>query len=281
MSPVIDATGLSYEYPDGTNAIEDVDFTARTGERIGILGPNGAGKSTLLMLLGGLLEPSAGHVQYFDGTADADGVRDRLAVVLQEPDEYLFNPTIREDLEYGPAQLDIPAGEAERRVSTIAAELSLARYLDQPPFRLSGGEKRRAALAAGLTPHPEVVLVDEPFSDVDATHTEAVIERLEGVVASGGTTVVAISDTDLLPRVADRVYLLDDVGTVVENGPTREVLTDAETLATCGLRPPRITRVFQAAGDPEPPLTIEAGVERLMAVLESSWPPIAPDCEPK
>jgi cobalt/nickel transport system ATP-binding protein len=269
VSPVIDALGLGYEYPDGTKAIEDVDFTAHTGERIGILGPNGAGKSTLLMLLGGLLQPSAGQVQYFDGIADADEVRDRLAVVLQEPDEYLFNPTIREDLEYGPSQLEIPAGEAERRVSTIAAELSLTRYLDQPPFRLSGGEKRRAALAAGLTPHPEVVLVDEPFSDVDATHTESVIERLDEVVASGGTTVVAISDSDLLPRVADRVYLVDANGRIAGTGTTREILTDAETLEQCGLRPPQVTRLFQEAGHGDPPLTIEEGVERLQSETDS------------
>lgn len=270
MSPVIEATGLAYEYPDGTDAIADVDFVARAGERVGILGPNGAGKSTLLMLLGGLLEPSAGQVRYFDGIADADTIRDRLAVVLQEPDEYLFNPTVREDLEYGPSQLEIPAQEAERRVSEVAAALLLSDYLEQPPFRLSGGEKRRAALAAGLTTHPEVLLVDEPFSDVDATHTEAVIDRLDDVAESGGTTVVAISDSDLLPRIADRVYLVDQNGTIAGSGRTREILTDAATLDECGLLPPRVTRLFQEAGHGEPPLTIDEGVERLQGETDSS-----------
>ncbi len=233
------------------------------GDQVGILGPNGAGKSTLLMLLGGLLEPSAGRVRYFDEIEDADAIRDRLAVVLQEPDQYLFNPTVRADLEYGPSQLDVPSAVAERRVRAIASELSLTTYLEQPPFRLSGGEKRRAAIAAGLTTNPDVLLIDEPFNDVGGTHTQDVLGLLQERMMAGETTIFATSETDLVPHVADRVLVLDREGQIARRGGTREILTDLDGLRECGLHPPRVTQLFAAVGEDDPPLTVDEGVTRL------------------
>jgi cobalt/nickel transport system ATP-binding protein len=257
---VIEASGLRYAYPDGTLAIDGVDVTIEDGERVALVGPNGAGKSTLLQLLGGLVEPDSGTVRYFEETEDADAVRDRLSVATQDPSDYLFNPTVEEDLAYGPGQLSLSRSEIDRRVDRIAERLDLADLRSKPPFRLSGGEKRRAALASALTVEPDVLLLDEPVSNVDAANRAAIVELLSELSAAGTTLVISTPETELVPRVADRVVLLDGDG-IAADGPTREVMTDAALLADCDLRPPQVVRLF---ADEEPvPLTVEEAKERL------------------
>lgn len=252
----IEARDLCYAYPDGTVALDGVDVSIDCGERVALLGPNGAGKSTLLQVLGGVLDPDSGERRYFGTDAPADDLRDRLTVLTQDPAEYLFNPTVREDVEYGPAQLDVPPAEADERVAQLADRLGLAELLDKPPFRLSGGEQRRAALASALAVEPDVLLLDEPVSNVDATHRAAILDVLDELSAAGVTLVVSTPDTELVPRVADRVYLLGTDGSVVRVGPTREVLTDRALLERCGLRPPQVVELFDRLGREERPLTV-------------------------
>ncbi|WP_225333228.1 energy-coupling factor ABC transporter ATP-binding protein [Halomicrobium urmianum] len=257
----VEATGLRYAYPDGTLAVDGIDVTVDDGERVALLGPNGAGKSTLLQLLGGLVEPDDGTVRYFGETTDADAVRDRVSVLTQDPADYLFNPTVREDLAYGPAQLDVPREEVDRRIERLADRLDLDGLLSKPPFRLSGGEQRRAALASALAVEPDLLLLDEPVSNVDAANREAVLALLDELAAEGVTLVVSTPDTELVPRVADRVSLLAADGTVVAEGSTREVLTDADLLRACDLRPPQVVRLF--ADREDVPLTVDEAAERL------------------
>ena len=263
MTPVLDASGLAYDYPDGTRAVSGVGLTISAGERVALVGPNGAGKSTLLSLLGGLMDPSDGHVTYFGEHRSADDLRDRIAVVTQHPTEYLFNPTVREELRYGPAQLDVPESEADERVRSVAAELAVTDLLEKPPERLSGGEARRVALASALTVDPDVLLVDEPVADVDATHRERIQSVLDDRAAAGVTLLVSTPDVDRVPRLADRVVLLDGEGAVAADGPAERVLRDRETLAACGLEPPRLVSLFDRAGLDRPPVTMDAAVERL------------------
>ncbi|EJN58121.1 energy-coupling factor ABC transporter ATP-binding protein [Halogranum rubrum] len=241
--PAIDARDVTYRHPDGTVAVDGVDLRVEPGSRVALLGANGAGKSTLLQLLGGLLDPSEGTVRWF-GERDADSVRDRLSVLLQDADDYLFNPTVREDLAYGPRQLRLPANEVDERVATLAARFDLEPLLDRPPFRLSGGEKRRAAFAAALSLDPEALLLDEPVSHLDAQNRRRILDVLDELAAEGVTTVVATPDPDLVPAVADRVCLLGPSGTVVADGTPREILTDRERLRAAGLRPPTLVRLF-------------------------------------
>ena len=257
------ARALSFAYPDGTTALDDIDLRIETGERVAILGPNGAGKSTLLSLLAGLREPDSGEVTYFGSDEPADGLRDRIAHCPQAPAEYLFNATVREDLEYGPAQLGIDRQEAHRRVDSLAEEFDLDGLLEKPPFRLSGGQQRRAALAAALAVHPDLLLLDEPVADVDAGHRETIIDALDARTEVGATIVVSTPDPNLVPLIADRVVLLDRTGAIVRDGPVRDVLTDGDRLRDVGVSPPQFVEAFQRAGIEEPPLTVEAAVERL------------------
>ncbi|WP_324757363.1 energy-coupling factor ABC transporter ATP-binding protein [Haloarcula sp. GH36] len=259
---VIDASGVRYSYPDGTLAVDGVDVTVEAGERVALLGPNGAGKSTLLQLLGGLLDLDAGTVRYFGETTDADTVRDRLSVLTQNPADYLFNPTVREDLAYGPKQLALTEDEVDRRVKRIADRLDLDGLLSKPPFRLSGGQQRRAALASALTVEPDVLLLDEPLSNVDATNRATILELLDELADDGATLVISTPDTELVPQVADRVILLDAAGEIAAVGPTRELLTDTALLADCRLRPPQVVRLFESRFD-RPPLTVAEAANRL------------------
>jgi cobalt/nickel transport system ATP-binding protein len=253
--PVIEASNLSYSYPDGTTAVSGLDAEVHQGERVALVGPNGAGKSTLLQLLGGLIEPDTGSVRYFRSTTDADAVRDRLSVLTQNPTDYLFNPTVREDLAYGPTQQNISQAEVDRRVETVAEQFDLTQLLSKPPHRLSGGEKRRAALASALTVKPEVLLLDEPLSNIDAANRNAIVDMLDELSANGVTLVTSTPDTEVLPYLADRVRLLDTSGSVVASGPTREILTNTSLLATCNLHPPQVVQLFE--DNESVPLTVE------------------------
>ena len=261
MGPVIDATGLTHEYPDATTAINDMSLTINEGERVAVVGANGSGKSTLQLALGGLIEPTAGAVEYFEETTDAEAVRERLGVLLQDPDDYLFNTTVREDIEYGPAQLGQSRATAAERVETLADELGLTELLDRPPFRLSGGEKQRAAVASVLAFAPDVLLLDEPFGAVDATYRERILDLL---AAHDGTLVVFTPSLDHVPELVDRVILVGRDGTIAADGSVRDVLTDRPLLADHGLRPPVTVRLFAGLVDDKSlPLTVAAAREFL------------------
>jgi len=263
--PAIEAADLRYEYPDGTAGLDGVDVTIERGERVAILGANGAGKSTLLQVLGGLLDPDGGWRRYFGEYDAPEAVRDRVSVLTQDPADYLFNPTVREDMEYGPAQLGLPAAEADDRVARLADRLELGDLLDRPPFRLSGGEQRRVALASALTVEPDVLLLDEPVSNVDAANRAAVLDLLDDLHEAGVAVVVSTPDTALVPDVADRVYLLDGEGGLAAVGPIREVLTDRALLAKCDLAVPQVVELFDRLGADRLPLTVEEAVEQLGA----------------
>lgn len=263
---MIDARGLTHEYPDGTTAIRNVTLSVEAGERVAVVGANGSGKSTLQLVLGGLVEPTAGTVTYFGNTDDAEAVRDRLGVLLQDPDDYLFNTTVREDLEYGPAQLGMARERADRRIARLADALGLEDLLDRPPFRLSGGEKQRAAVASVLAFEPEVLLLDEPFGAVDARYRERIRDL---VTDHEGTVVLFTPSLDAVPELADRVIVVGPDGSVVADGPVRDVLTDGALLRANGLRPPTTVRLFEGIlAHDEVPLTVSDARTRLLDELQ-------------
>ena len=233
----LEVRDLRYRYPDGTTALHDVTFSVGAGERVGLLGPNGAGKSTLLLHLNGLLPAQRGRaaaVRVF-GTPVAEphltAIRATVGLLFQDPDDQLFCPTVGEDVAFGPRNRRLPEEEVARRVAGSLAAVNLAGFEARSAHHLSGGEKKRAAIAAVLACRPEILALDEPWANLDARAARAVT----GIIrAFAGTRIVASQDLHHAAAVCERLVILDG-GKVVADGPMRELLADAALLDAHGL----------------------------------------------
>lgn len=169
---IIEAVDITYTYPDGTEALRGINFHAEKGEMIALLGPNGAGKSTLFLHFNGILRPTSGKV-VVDGEeidyskSGLSRVRQKVGIVFQNPDDQLFAPRVAEDVAFGPLNMGLPEDEVERRVRESLERVGMAGYEDRPPHHLSGGEKKRVAIACILAMEPEIMVLDEPTSGLD------------------------------------------------------------------------------------------------------------------
>ncbi len=271
--PVVKVKDLHYIYQDGTVGLEYACIDAYAGDSVAVVGPNGSGKSTLLFLIDGLLKPSRGEVYVFDELMSeraAKRLRRRIGLLMQNPDDMLFNSTVLEDLEFGPAQLDMPKNEAEAKIRDVAARLNIQGLLNKPPYRLSEGEKQRVALASILVTNPDLLLLDEPTSQVDLNSKKVILRILNELRDAGKTTIFTTHDLSTVPYLANRVYLMTGEKRVAAEGSVRDILRNAKLLQTCGLEPPDITKLFLTLGSREPPLTVEEGVEALTKILTTT-----------
>ncbi len=233
----IAVTDLAFAYPDGTDALNGVTFEITHGESVAIVGANGAGKSTLLMHLNGFLSPASGGVRIGDipvtkGTLP--GIRKTVGMVFQDPDDQLFMPTVYEDVAFGPVNLGLPAEEIDTRVTEALTRVDALKLKDRPPYRLSGGEKRAVAIATVLAMWPNVLVMDEPSSNLDPKARRRLIELL-GTFEH--TKIIATHDLDLALDLCDRTIIMSN-GAVAADGPTHEIFGDDALLATSGLERP-------------------------------------------
>ncbi len=242
--PVFEVQEASFAYPDGTPAAGGVAFYIAGGDRVALLGANGSGKSTVLRLLAGLIHPSSGSVRAFGEPLTearlADPVsaavfRRRVGIVFQNSDAQLFCPTVADELAFGPLQLDLPLGEVRRRVADLAGMLGLGPLLDRPPFRLSGGEKKRVAIGAVLAINPEVLLLDEPTTGLDPRSQHWLVHLIGELSAAGKTVVTATHDLDIVPLLAARAIVLDEGHRVAADGPSGDILADGDLLLRVNL----------------------------------------------
>ncbi len=234
---LVEARGLSFAYPGGAEVLRDVSFLITHGESVGLVGPNGAGKSTLMMLLSGVLWPTAGEARVGDvavtkGTLAT--VRRSVGVVFQHADDQLFMPTVLEDVAFGPLNQGQSPAEARATALRALESVDALELQDRPPYRLSFGEKRAVAIAAVLACSPDVLIMDEPSSDLDPAHRRKLIELLCGFTH---TKLVTTHDLDLALDVCDRIIVLRE-GTVAADGPAAELLRDEALLAANGLELP-------------------------------------------
>jgi cobalt/nickel transport system ATP-binding protein len=229
---------LSYAYPGGPPALDHVSFEIAAGESVGLVGPNGAGKTTLFLCLSGVLPVKPGAVRLAGlDPSDASQRRAlpaRTGIVFQNSDDQLFNATVFDDVSFGPLNLDLPADEVRRRVTEALARVSLSGFEQRVPFHLSGGEKRRVALAGVLAMRPEILLLDEPSMHLDPRGRREFIHLLNGLAV---TKVVAAHDLELIRATCGRVLVLDG-GRLVANGLVRSVLADAGLMEAHGLEVP-------------------------------------------
>ena len=213
---VFDVQGVSYAYRNQA-ALQDITIQIRQGERIALLGANGSGKSTLLRLLAGLDFPNSGNIEFCgepvtDGSFKRDeffySFRKRVGVVFQNPDVQLFNASVFDEIAFGPLQLGWSKAEIRQRVEASLVDLGIADLRHRAPHRLSGGEKKRVALASVLVMDPEVLLLDEPTAALDPRSQAQIIELLSSWRDGSRTIITATHDLDSLEELADRCYLL-------------------------------------------------------------------------
>ena len=233
----IEARQVSYTYPDGHAALHDASFLITHGESVGIIGANGAGKSTLFMLLLGVLFPQTGHVLVGDvklSQATLPGIRPHMGMVFQQSDDQLFMPTVFEDVAFGPRNSGLSETEIRGRVTGALEQVGLAGFETRAPFRLSGGEKRAAAIASVLSMQPDILILDEPTSDLDPKARRRMMGILQGFTH---TKLVASHDLDLVMDICSRVIVLS-AGRVVADGAGMDVLRDKALFESAGLELP-------------------------------------------
>ncbi|MGW5040984.1 energy-coupling factor ABC transporter ATP-binding protein [Streptomyces parvulus] len=228
MDPVtasLDVSGLAYAYPDGHQALFGVDFSVARGERVALLGPNGAGKTTLVLHLNGILTAGAGSVAVAGMPVDKRNmaeIRRRVGIVFQDPDDQLFMPTVREDVAFGPAAAGVRGPELEACVDRALDLVGMGEFKDRPPHHLSFGQRRRVAVATVLAMEPEILVLDEPSSNLDPASRR----ELADILRSLDVTVLMVThDLPYALELCSRALILSD-GVIAADGPTAELLSD-------------------------------------------------------
>ncbi|KGI67787.1 energy-coupling factor ABC transporter ATP-binding protein [Mycolicibacterium rufum] len=228
---------LHYTYPDGHVALAGVDLDVAPGERVALLGPNGAGKTTLMLHLNGVLTASRGTVEIGATTVQRSTLREirrRVGLVFQDPDDQLFMPTLAQDVAFGPANFGVRGADLDARVAHALAVVAMGELADRSPAHMSGGQRRRAALATVLACEPEVLVLDEPSANLDPVARRELAETLTGLDA---TMLIVTHDLPYAAQLCSRAIVMDG-GVVVADGPIGEVLSDADLLAAHRLELP-------------------------------------------
>jgi cobalt/nickel transport system ATP-binding protein len=241
---VFSCRDLEYSYLDRFPALAGVSFDVRRGEKLALLGANGCGKSTLLKVLDGLVFPTGGTFHAFGEPVTEDtledeqfsaGFRSRVGFVFQNSDTQVFSPTVREEIAFGCLQLGMTREETLARVHDVLAMLDITDLADRAPFQLSGGQKKRVAIASVLVMNPEVLLFDEPTAALDPRTQHWLAELIVELNAAGKTIVLATHDLEVLDLIADRALVFAEDHTVVRDAPVGEVLADRDMLRQVNL----------------------------------------------
>jgi cobalt/nickel transport system ATP-binding protein len=239
MSCLVEVEHLHYAYPRGPAALRDLSFHVGHGERLALIGPNGAGKTTLLMILAGLHEGFEGAVSVagcdLTTRVGRRTVHRKLGVVFQSADDQIINATVHDDVAFGPLNLGLPAEEVEQRVTAALDRVGVDEsFHSRIPFHLSAGEKRRVAIAGVVAMQPQIVLMDEPTSDLDPRGRRELQTILEGIQV---TRLVSSHNLDFVLESCDRVLVLDE-GRLCADGPVRWILANEELMLRHGLEVP-------------------------------------------
>ena len=279
MAATIEVRNLSHTYSVGTpfqhDAVKHLSFTVQRGEFLGIIGHTGSGKSTLIQHLNGLLKPTEGDV-LLDGESiwknklTTRAARFRVGLVFQYPEYQLFEDTVFQDIAFGPKNMGLKEDEIRQRVLRAADFAGVDRsVLDKSPFDLSGGQKRRVAIAGVIAMEPEVVVFDEPTAGLDPAGCASLLENIRAYRQATGATILMVSHSmDDVARLADRLLVLNE-GQVEMLGKPSEIFTQAQRLREIGLNVPQVTTLFlrlKELGAPVDPATytVEDALEQLL-----------------
>jgi len=225
MTPALEVRDLWFAYPDGTVALGGVDLAVAPGERVALLGPNGAGKTTLVLHLNGILQPQRGSVVVGGLPVAKEHLREirrRVGIVFQDPDDQLFMPTVREDVAFGPANLGLRGEALEARVRAALEAVGMADHADRAPHHLSFGQRRRVAVATVLAMEPEILVLDEPSSNLDPAGRRELADILVGLDI---TILMVTHDLPYALELCPRAVVMNR-GVIVADGPTVDILSN-------------------------------------------------------
>jgi cobalt/nickel transport system ATP-binding protein len=272
---------LTHEYSDGTLALDEISLSFDRAERIALLGTNGSGKTTLLNHLNGILKPTSGTI-IFDGAPlkyDAKSLlslRKRVGFVFQDPNDQLFAPTVKQDVAFGPLNLGYSADKVKTIVEQALETVKISELAEKPPHFLSLGQKKRVALAGVLAMEPEVIIMDEPTSNLDPRATSEILHLLLQLNKEKGITLLlATHDVDMVPLFATKLYILNK-GKLVSEGTPKETFSNSKLIRQVNLRSPRLTHLFEVLKEEdqldieeELPLTISESRKAIIKLLKA------------
>ncbi|WP_324825566.1 energy-coupling factor ABC transporter ATP-binding protein [Sinanaerobacter sp. ZZT-01] len=246
---IVKAEKVCYTYEDGTEALKGINLEIKRGEKIAIMGANGSGKSTFFLHLNGVMKPKSGTI-YIDGTPinySRKGlleVRKKVGIVFQDPDNQLFSANVIQEISFGILNLGVGEEEAKERVEQVIKELNITEFKEKPTHFLSGGQKKRVAIADILVMDPEVMILDEPASALDPKHARLIDGIVDQLSEKGITVILSTHDVERALIWADRVILFHE-GSVVGQGVPEDVFLNQELLTKTNLEKPTVLRIFE------------------------------------
>lgn len=277
---MLEVQNIKYSYNKDYQALKGVSLKVEKGEMVALLGKNGAGKSTLFLHLNGIYEPDEGQV-FIDGEElkyDKKSLlkfRQKVGIVFQNPDDQIFAPTVEEDVAFGPLNLKLPMEEVQKRVTESLARVGMSGFEKKAPHHLSGGQKKRVAIAGILAMKPEIMVLDEPTAGLDPQGVRGLSKLLKELNEEGITIIISTHEVDLVPNYAKRVFVLVD-GLLIAEGTPKEIFAQPEILDKANLEVPIVTELFhdlEKEGfdmNNDYPLTIEEAKEKFLELLNKN-----------
>jgi cobalt/nickel transport system ATP-binding protein len=277
---MLEVQNIKYSYNKDYQALKGVSLKVEKGEMVALLGKNGAGKSTLFLHLNGIYEPDEGKV-FIDGEElkyDKKSLlkfRQKVGIVFQNPDDQIFAPTVEEDVAFGPLNLKLPMEEVQKRVTESLARVGMSGFEKKAPHHLSGGQKKRVAIAGILAMQPEIMVLDEPTAGLDPQGVRDLSALLKELNDEGITIIISTHEVDLVPNYAKRVFVLVD-GLLIAEGTPKEIFAQPEILDQANLEVPIVTELFQDLEKEgfdmhnDYPLTITEAKEKFLELLNKN-----------
>lgn len=278
---MLEVKNLKYSYNADYQALKGVSLKVERGDMIALLGKNGAGKSTLFLHLNGIYQPDEGQV-FIDGEElkyDKKSLlkfRQKVGIVFQNPDDQIFAPTVEEDVAFGPLNLGLSMEEVQDRVTEVLERVGMSGYEKTAPHHLSGGQKKRVAIAGILAMKPEIMVLDEPTAGLDPQGVEDLSKLLDELNEEGITIIISTHEVDLVPNYANRVFVLVD-GLLIGEGTPKEIFAQPEILEKANLKVPIVTGLFQQLEEEQGfdmngdyPLTIDEAKEKFLELLNKN-----------
>lgn len=278
---MLEARNISYSYDDDSQALKNVSLKINDGEMAAILGKNGAGKSTLFLHFNGIHEPDDGEI-LIDGEKLKYSkkalikCRQKVGIVFQNPDNQIFAPSVEEDVAFGPLNLKLPMDEVQNRVEEALKRVGMKGFEKKAPHHLSGGQKKRVAIAGILAMKPEIMILDEPTAGLDPQGAIKIMNLLSELNREGITIVISTHDVDLVSKYVNKIFVMAD-GEIIDEGTPKEIFSNEDLIEKANLKLPIISELFKALNDENQinienndyPLTISEAKDKILELMKN------------